>query len=242
MGMGPIECFLGFSVTYTNAFSEHLERRSRELERHHREANVDFMLALNVLHDAVDAALARDGEGSLTAMARGLELLRSCNDHLTSIGEALVRTRAELYERESVDGDDPLIARERWFAAIDCDAMYRELAARGAALPQRLFWDDVAARMHDGGARAGLRLLDRHLRELQSGLRTFAGEVDSMRRLPAPEMAPALHGVSRGVATVTMGFTRFLTAITYFSMLCERASQLYEINTSEATAAIAAAS
>ena len=241
MGMGPIECFLGFSVTYSNSFSEHLERRSRELERHHREANVDFMLALNGLHAAVDAALLRDDDAAARALAGGLALLASCNDHLTAVGEALVRTRAELYEHESVDHDDPLIAREQWFAAIDCNAMYRELAAHGAALPQRLFWDDIAARVREGGARGGLRLLDRHLRELQSGLRAFAGEIEGMRRLPAAELAPALHGVSRGVATVTMGFTRFLTSITYFSMLCERASQLYELSTGEVTAAIAAA-
>ena len=92
----------------------------------------------------------------------------SCNDHLTAIGEALVRTRSELFEREGADRADPLIARDSCFAAIDTDAMYRERLAHGAALPQRVFWDDIATRMRDGGARAGLRVLDRALRELQS--------------------------------------------------------------------------
>ena len=228
MGMGPIECFLGFSVTYSNTFSEHLERRSRELDRHHREANMDYMLALNHLHDAVDAALAGDAAGVAGGFDRGLALLASTNAHLTAIGEALVRTRAELFEREGIDAADPLIAREPFFAAIDGAAMYRELAAHGAALPQRLFWDDVVERVRDGGARAGLRLLDRHLRELQSDLRTFAGEVESMRRLPMAELPPALHGTSRPVAALIMGFTRFVTSFTYFSMLCERATQLHE--------------
>lgn len=241
MGFNTHCCFLGFSVTYSNTFSEQLERRSRELERHHREGNVDFMLGMKVLHDAVDAALARDSASADGALDRGLELLDTCNDHLTAIGEALVRTRAELFEREGIDRNDPLIARERWFAAIDIDAMYRELSAHGAALPQRVFWDDVAARVRDGGARAGLRVLDRNLRELQSDLRTFVGEVEALRRLPLAEMAPALHGASRSVATMTMGFTRLLTTFSYFSLLCERASELWEHAIEEPAEAVAIA-
>jgi hypothetical protein len=240
--MYPIRCFLGFSATHTNSFSEHLERRSKDLERNYREANVDFMMAMNGLHDAVDAALAGDQPGAVTALGGGLELLDSCSEHLTAIGEALVRTRAELYEREGADAADPLVARERFFAGIDYEGIYRELSAHGATLPQRIFWDDVAGRVRDGGARAGLRLLDRHLRELQSDLRTFAGEVQSMQRLPLFEAATALHGASRGVAALVMGFTRFLTTFSYFSMLCERASQALEREGSGERQTVAAAS
>ncbi|HET9769025.1 MAG TPA: hypothetical protein VFS60_19420 [Thermoanaerobaculia bacterium] len=232
---------LGFSVAYSNGFSEHLENRSRELERHYREGNLDLQLALNRLHDAVDSALAQDAGDAGCGLEEGLGLLSSCNDHLTAIGKALVRTRAELFERGEVDAADPLIAREPFFAVIDSEAMYRELVTRGAALPQRLYWDDLAARVRDGGARAGLRLLDRHLRELQSDLRTFVGEVESLRGLPPAELAPALHGVSRPVAAIIVGFTRLLISFTYFGMLCERASQLYEISTGDVTAAVAAA-
>ena len=237
---GP-RCMLGFSVTYSNVFSEHLEQRSRDLERHYREANLDVQLALNRLHDTVDAVLAHDGGDAGGGLDEGLGLLGSCNRHLTAIGEALVRTRAELFEREGVDAADPIIARERFFAAIDTEAMDRELLAHGAALPQRLYWEDLAARVRDGGARAGLRLLDRHLRELQSDLRTFVGEVESLRGLPATELATALHGVSRPVATIIVGFTRLLIAFNYFGMLCERASQLYEANSGEVIVAVAAA-
>lgn len=235
------QCFLGFSTSYTNAFSEHLERRGTALERHYREANDDFLFGQKRLHDAVDAALVRNLDGASSALANGLGLLASCNDHLTAIGEGLVRTRSELFEQEGVDGADPLIAREAFFAAIDIDAMYRELAAYGAALPQRVFWDDLASRVRDGGARAGLRLLDRHLRELQSDLRTFVGEVESMRRLPLAELGPTLHGTSRAVGTVTVGFIRLLTSFLYFSMICERASQLHERATGGEPAELAAA-
>lgn len=234
-------CLFGFSVTYSNSFSEHLERRSRELERHYRKANDDFSLALIDLHDAVDAALAGNRAAVDSGFDGGLALLTSCNDHLTAIGEALVRSRAELFEREGIDAADPLIARERFFAAIDEETMYRELAADGAALPHRLFWDELATRMRKGGARAGLRLLDRHLRELQSALRAFVGEVESIRRLPFVELASPLHGVSRPVAAITMGFTRLLTALLYFSILCELATELYEQASGNRAAAVALA-
>jgi hypothetical protein len=237
-----MQCFLGFSTSYTNPFSEHLERRGTALERHYREANGDLLLGLKRLHDAVDAALARNVDDASSGVRNGLGLLDSCNDHLTAIGEELVRARSELFEQEGVDSDDPLIAREPFFATIDIDAMYRELAAYGAALPQRAFWDDLASRVRDGGARAGLRLLDRHLRELQSDLRTFVGEVESMRRLPLAELGPTLHGTSRAVGTIMMSFMRLLTSFLYFGMLCERASQLYEASTGEGAAAVAVAS
>ncbi len=228
MGLIGPRCMLGFSVSYSNTFSEHLERRSSELDRHYREANLDLMIGLNDLHDAVDAALLADEHATVAALERGLARLDSCNIHLTQVGEALVRSRSELFEREGIDSTDPLIAREQHFAAIDTDAMYRELAAHGAALPQRVFWDDLAGRVRDGGARAGLRLLDRHLRELQSDLRTFSGEVQSLRSLPLRKLAATLHSASRSTAALVMGFTRLLTTLTYFGILCERASQLHE--------------
>jgi hypothetical protein len=237
--MGPVHCFLGFSVTYTNTFSEHLERRARELDRAHREGNLLLMQGLGILHEAVDAALAGDAAATADLLERGSIELEQCSERLTSIGENLVRTRMELYERQGIDAADPLIARERCFAAIDYESTYRELAAHGAALPQRVFWDDLANRLRDGGARAGLRLLDRHLRELQSDLRTFTGEVESMRRLPLVELAAALHSTSRAVASIVMGFTRLLTTFTYFSILCERASTLHERGLEQPAAAAA---
>src|SRR6185503_21088059 len=87
---------------------------------------------------------------------------------------------------------------------------------------------DVATRLRGGGARAGLRLLDRHLRELQSDLRTFSGEVEGLRNLPLPDLARALHGHAFGIAALVMGFLRLLATFTYFAFLCERASLAFE--------------
>ena len=227
MGM-PVWCFLGFSVHATTSFSEHLERRSAKLDHHYREANAQVMEAFGHLHGAVDIALSGDRDGAAARLDQGLAGLASCNDHLSAIGEGLVRTRSELFEREEIDAGDPLIARERYFPTLDYDAVYRELAAHGGALPLRVFWDDVVTRLRDGGARAGLRLLDRHLRELQSDVRTFTADVESLRSLPLPDLARALHGHSFGIAALVMGFIRLLATFTYFAFLCERASLAFE--------------
>jgi len=227
MGM-PLRCYLGFSVHSITPFSEHLERRSEALDRHYRDANSELMEAFSQLHSAVDAALAGDGAAAAAQLGHGLAGLASCNEHLTAIGEGLVRTRSELFERGELDAADPLIVRERYFLSFDYDAAYRELAAHGGALPQRVFWDDVATRLRDGGARAGLRLLDRHLRELQSDLRTFTADVESLRSLPLADLARALHGHAFGIAALVMGFIRLLATFTYFAFLCERASLAFE--------------
>jgi len=222
------ECFFGFSVTYTNSFSEVLERRARQLARSFREANLQFDIGLSLFHDAVDAALIGNAAGADAALQRGLDALDRSNEHLTALGDALVQTRADLFERQRIDPADPLIAREPCFAAIDYDELYGELSSRGATLPQRVFWNDVADRVRQNGSRAGLRLLERQVREVQSNLRSFAAKVQAIRVMPLRSLGPALHDVSAEVSAIIFGFTRFQTTITYFSVFCERATQLFE--------------
>ena len=72
MGIGHIACMLGFSVHYSNAFSEKLEGRSRQMDEHFREANQTLMRGLSDLHVAVDVALAGDEPGAAAALSRGL--------------------------------------------------------------------------------------------------------------------------------------------------------------------------
>lgn len=227
MGL-PLRCFLGFSVHATTPFSEHLERRSAALDNHYRDGHAALMEAFAQVHDAVDAAVAGDATGAAGYVDGALARLGACNEHVTSIGEGLVRTRSELFERGEVDAGEPLIARERYFNSFDYDALHRELVAHGGALPQRAFWDDLVGRLRDGGARAGLRLLDRHVRELQSDLRTYTADVEALRGLPLPDLARALHGHAFGIAALVMGFVRLLATFTYFAFLCERASLAFE--------------
>jgi hypothetical protein len=219
---------LGFSVRQTNAFSARLEQQSIQLESSFRLAFLHFMEGMNVLHDAVDAAMSADPSAAHEPLEDGLSKLAVANDHLSALGETFVRLRTELFEQADVDASDPLVARERHFGSIDYESAYRELIAYGAALPQHIYWRELTDRIRDGGARAGLRLLDRHLRELQSDVRSFVGEVQTKRRLTGLALAEALHDGSRPVAAIVMGFTRLLATMTYFGILCERASQAYE--------------
>lgn len=228
MGSTGWICLFGFSVAYTNTFSELLEKRSRKLDRDFREANLLFSMGPAELHDAIDAALTGDAANANASLQRGLDLLDRTNDHLTDIGDAFVQSRADLFERQRIDPADPLIAREPFFAAIEYDELHRELSSRGAVLPQRVFWNEVADRVREGGARPGLRLLERHVRELQSNLRSYIAKVESLRTMPLREMATILHDTSADAAAVVFGFTRLLTVATYFSIFCERATMLFE--------------
>jgi hypothetical protein len=235
MGLG-MKCTLGFSIAFGTAFSEQLERHGGELQRSHRQGRHDLDAGLEALHDAIDAALAGDDAGATAAAGRGLALLASCNDHLTAAAAALVRTRTDLLERESVDPADSLLERERRFAAVDYEAAHRELAARHAE-PQQAWWGALVDRLRTGGGRGGLRLLDRYHRELQSDLRAVVADMEAARRFSGRSFAEALHGNTLAVATVEIGFARIAVTCTYLGLLCEHASLLQERATAPALAA-----
>jgi hypothetical protein len=230
---------LGFPVLQANPFSETLERQAAALERHYRHGYLALLAGMNDLHDAVDAALAGDDTLAESLHTAGVAALERCFASVAGIADVLVRTRADLGRHAEEEPLDPLVARERFFASIDYEQVYRELAAHGAALPQRAFWDDMAGRVRDGGAVAGLRLLDRHARELQSDLRVFLADLAAAHRLEGRDYAVAVHDVARPVAALVVGFTRFLMGTTYLSMLCERASAMLEAAEGGATAAVA---
>jgi hypothetical protein len=111
---------------------------------------------------------------------------------------------------------------------IDYDEVYRALATRGAALPQQVFWNEVASELKSGGACAGIQLLERQLRELHANLCNYLRAVEAMSQLPIGELGHSLHDTSLEVSILVMGFTRFLTTCTYISTLCERAMLLHE--------------
>jgi hypothetical protein len=223
-----VPCQFGFPILRANELSARLENHAADLERHQREAFLQLQLGFVGLHAAVDAALSGDDAASAVHLEGGLALLDRCNEHISALCETHVRCRRALDERAEVDPEDPLIAREPFFAWIDYEAAYRDLAAHGAAVPQRAFWDEVVAKVREGGVRAGERLLERHLRELQSDLRSFIAEVASKRSLAGRERAVALHDLSLPVAALVVGFVRLEMSGLYLMVLCERASQLLE--------------
>ena len=95
--------------------------------------------------------------------------------------------------------------------------------------------------MRDGGARGGFRLLDRHVRELQSDLRAYVAEVESAGRLSGRALGERLHDTAIPTARVVTGYTRLLTTFGYVSFLCERAMLAYEAAAGEAAAPALAA-
>jgi hypothetical protein len=238
MGVGRL-CYFGFSVSFTNSFSEYLEGRNAELELALRSSEGLFGQGLRALHDGVDAALAGDAAACAEATARALSDLQESNEQLTAVGRSLVESRGALFERSAVDPADPLIARERHFTTLDYDAIYRELAGAGAVLPERAFWADVVLKLRRGGMREALRLLDRQVRELQTHLRGFVGLVEGYRGLSLPDLGPRLHGTSIPVATMMVGYARLSMTLVYLSILCERATMLHEREQGQDDAAVA---
>lgn len=228
MGASVIRCFLGFSTNYTNCFSERLERRATELSHLFCKSHTKFLHGLESIHDAVDAALHDSASQTASCLSCGLAELTECCCDLTLMAEILLSVYTDLAEREAVHSQDPLIERERFFAAIDYDEVYRALATRGAALPQQVFWDEVVSELESGGACAGTQLLERQLRELHASLCNYLRAVEAMSQLPMGELGHSLHDTSLEVSILVMGFTRFLTTCTYISTLCERAMLLHE--------------
>jgi hypothetical protein len=228
MGAHVIRCYLGFSTTYTNGFSERLERRAAELSRLFCKSHTKFLHGLDSLHDAVDAALRDSESQTASSLHHGLAELAECGCDLTLMAEILLSTRMDLAERGAVDSDDPLIYRERFFAVLDYDDIYRAWATRGAILPQRVFWDEVVSAVQSGGARAGVQLLERQLKELHANLINYLRAVEEIRQLPIRELAHSLHDTSLEVSVLSIGFIRFLSTCTYMSLLCERTMLLYE--------------
>jgi hypothetical protein len=227
MSSHNIKCFLGFPTTNTNAVTARLEGHCSTMDGSYWDSYVEWWGGLRTLHDAVDATLAGDASAAAGYVAKGKRHLVVCSEALTAFGQALVQLRSDLFERGEADASEPLLAREPFLATLDYDAIHRELAGQGAVLPGRVFWDETVARLREGGARGACRLLDRHVRELQSDLHAFGAEVDAAARLPLRLMAEALHSTSVGVGRVTTGFTRLVTTCGYVSILCERASSAY---------------
>lgn len=225
-GIGS-RCFPGFSTAYSNPLTERLERLAASTETGYRDSYFALLLGLATLHDAVDSTLDSDPTVAPRQVAAGVEQLRAANDHLSALGESLVRVRSQLFERD-VDPAEPLVAREPFFTRLDYDALYDELASQGAALPQRAFWDEAASRMRTNGARGGFRLLERCVRDLQTDLHALIASVESSARLAGRALGEALHDKAIPIARVLTGYTRLLTTFGYVAFLCERAMHAYE--------------
>jgi hypothetical protein len=224
MGMGPIQCMLGFSTIYTNDLSERLERRAARLDHHFRKAQAELLDGMSSLHDSVDSALCNDGAKAASSLNQGLVELAECNEHLSGMIANLTSARADLANCQEIDPSDPLNQRERFFSLIDYDQLYRDLVTRGAALPGRAFWDEAISAIQSGGAQGAIQLLESQLKDLQTDLFTYISEVQN---LPM-ELPRSLHDTTLSVSALVIGLVRFLTSCTYVSIVCGRAMHLCE--------------
>jgi hypothetical protein len=235
MGLA-IRCFLGFSTTYSNEFSERLERRAAELDSGLRKAHAALLNGMSILHQAVDAASVRDAALMTFNLDRGLAELTESEEGVAGMIDVLASTRAELTHRAS-DSQDPLICRERFFSITDWAPVYQELEAHGAVLPQRVYWDDVVEVVQCGGTPSAIRLLETQLEALRADLGAYIREVNAMRSLPMQVLSFALHGTSLRVSGLITRFTQFLTSCLYLSLICEHAMRRFEQELAESAAA-----
>lgn len=237
MGMWTMKCTLGFSTRYANQFSRYLDQRATVLDQCFRTAHAALLQGMSSLHEAVDSALSRDETQTISSLDRGLTELAECNQNLAAMVDSCMCTRADLARQREIDSSDPLIQRERFFALIDWDQLYLDLVSCGAALPQRVFWNEVESAIRSGGAQGGLRLLESQLRDLQTNLCSYIRLVEAMHHLPMQELSHSLHNTSLSVSSLVMELIRFLASSSYISLACERAMLLWEQELETATAA-----
>src|SRR6185436_194903 len=169
-----------------------------------------------------------DGVQTALNLSRGLAELAECNAHLSAMVDNLDSARTDLTNRQEIEPRDPLIHRERFFSLIDFDLLYHDLVSCGAALPRRVFWDEVVSAIRSGGTQGALRLLESQLKDVQTSLGTYICSVGAMRHLPLEELPQTLHDTSLSVSALVIGLIQFLASCTYVSLICGRAMSLYE--------------
>lgn len=228
MGMGPVQCMLGFSTIYTNELSERLERRAAELDHSFRNAQSALLGGLSSLHESVDSALCNDGAKTACSLNRGLGELATCNELLSGMVATLTGARSDFAKCQEANPGDPLNQRDRFFSLIDCDQLYRDLETRGAALPGRVLWDEAVSAIQSGGTQGALQLLESQVTNLQADLSKYIHEVETMRSLPVEALPHSLHDTTLSVSALVMGLVRFLTSCTYVSIVCGHAMDLCE--------------
>jgi len=233
MGGGPIRCFIGFSTENVSPLTAELEQHGARMELRFRKCQDNLLAGFGVLHDAVDAALDGDGNAADRHLDHGLARLEACNLDLAAIGESLAHSRRRLADTAREGKEEPLVARERFFSGLDYQGIYGELLAAGAAIPGKVYWEEVIAAVRTGGASGGLRLLEKTLRRIQTEVRSYAAQAAHMRDRPLADLARGLHGMTTRVAAILTQWSRFLTYATYLNVVCERATQAHEMGGQE---------
>lgn len=227
MGASVIRCFLGFPTFRNTPAGESLEREGRRMADLYRGGHSQMLRGFELLHDAVDAALAGDIHAMAGRGRHGIRRLERSAGAIAELAGTLERSRKALAELVAA-GSDPLALREPGFARLDAEGLAVRLARGSGGAADRALWGEMAQTLVRGGGVAGLRLLERTAWRLQTALREQAVRSRQALTGTPEEVARALHSTGLAGAVLADLWATFLRQAGYLSLLCEEATRLWE--------------
>jgi hypothetical protein len=116
------------------------------------------------------------------------------------------------------------VVRDRWLRGLDYDGLYGQLLAAGAALPGRVYWDELAGAVAEGGVPAGMEVLERALAEVREALAGALQASAALATAGPAELEPGIAGVFHPIGVIMTRWTRFHTQMSYLGVLSESAA------------------
>lgn len=222
MGNNLIMCYIGFPTHRPSNLAERLECHSAELATAFHSSHRSLFDAMAILHDAVDHAVEGCGGAARECLNHGLEGLADADRHVTTTCDLLVRTRREL-ESHLDDTRDPFVRRERQFRRLDRGRLLAELAHYGVDGRRDAEFQQMLSAVLDGGTPAGIRVLEKEARRMQTRLREYASATEGIPLDPLHDFATASHRRAAESQALCLPWSRFPTLCGYLGLLCEAA-------------------
>ena len=228
MGAHVIRCYLGFPTFRNTAAGEALEREGGRMAKAYRLGHSQMLRGFELLHEAVDAAIAGDREVMAAKGRQGVRRLELATAAVAEIATTMERSRKALAELIS-EGEDPLALRESYFGRVDVARLYAEVVGGTGGAGDRALWNQVVGAVVEGGAVAGLRVIEKTAWRLLTALREQT--VESRRALGREprEAAEALHNSGLGGAVLADLWGALLRQAGYLSLVCEEGTRGWEV-------------
>jgi hypothetical protein len=199
--------------------------RVKEVDQHpeecHGQAFLEIMRGIQGLHAAHDAALGGRGEAALAALGPFAERLSAADRQMGLLREAFDVTRDWLARAEAADPGCLPIVRDDRLRTMDYDDVYAQLLAGGAALPGRVYWDELAVALRDGGVRGGMAIVERALGEARQALSAALLASAALAERSLPELEPGIAALFHHIGAIMTRWTRFHTQMSYLGVLSE---------------------
>ena len=232
MGGHVIRCYLGFPTFRNTSAGEALEGEGGRMAKAYRRGHSQMLRGFELLHDAIDAAIAGDRGAMAVKGRQGIRRLESATGAVAELATTLAKSRKGLAALIT-EGKDPLALREGFFRQIDAGRLDAELTRgtrmTGAGAGDQSLWTEMVGALAAGGAVAGLRLLEKTAWRLQTALREQT--VRSRRALEGEprEVASELHSSGLAGAVLADLWGTFFRQAGYLSLLCEEGTRLWEV-------------